>query len=209
MAHFTCVVCNRCLYERSLIQFHEDQFENLISGMYTGVVSFDEEKYICKTCAKKIKTENVPCQAYINKLQITNLPSTFCDIRILEKKILVSKRLLFKKVAIILKVQSPKIKGSVCNVTAEITNVSTLLPRVVNSNGLVIIKLKRKLKYQGHDYFEPVHLYIVMRLLQCLKANNDLYKDVTIVPSNIPTALVDSLEKKMQNWVMLVLQKKV
>ena len=38
---------------------------------------------------------------------------------------------------------------------------------------------------------------IVLRLLQFLKVNNDLYKDDTTVPSNnIPTALVDSLENE-------------
>ena len=35
-----------------------------------------------------------------------------------------------------------------------------------------------------------------MELLQFLKANNDLHKDVTIVHSNIPPALVDSLENE-------------
>ena len=90
---YICVVCNRCLYKRSVIQFHEDQFEHLISDMYTSVVSFDEEKYICKTCARKIRKKHVRCQAVINKLQITNSPSTFCDICILEE-ILASKLLL-------------------------------------------------------------------------------------------------------------------
>ena len=146
---YICIVCNRCLYKRSVIQFHEDQFEHLISDMYTGVVSFDEEKCICKTCARKIRTKHAPCQVFINELQITNLPNQFCDIRILEK-IPVSKRLRFKKVAIMPTGQSLKIKGSVCNVPVEIMDVSTLLPRQVDSNGLVIIKLKRKLKYQGH-----------------------------------------------------------
>ena len=36
----------------------------------------------------------------------------------------------------------------------------------------------------------------VLRLLQFLKANNDLYKNVTILFSNISTVLVDSLENK-------------
>ena len=93
---YTCIVCNRCLYKKFVSQFREDQFEHLISDMYTSVVSFDEEKYICKTCARKIRAKHVPCQAVINKLQITNLPNQFCDIRILEKK-LVSKWLLFSK----------------------------------------------------------------------------------------------------------------
>ena len=143
---YICIVCNHCLYKRSVIQFHEDQFEHFISDMYTSVVSFDEEKYICKTCGRKIRTKHVPCQAVINKLQFTNLLNQFCDIRILEK-ILVSKWHLFKKVAIMPKGQSPKIKGSVCNVPVEIMDVSTLLLRQANSNGLVIIKLKRKLEY--------------------------------------------------------------
>ena len=58
---YICVVCDRCLYKRSVIQFHEDQFEHLISDIYTRVVSFDEGKYICKTCARKTKTKHVPC----------------------------------------------------------------------------------------------------------------------------------------------------
>ena len=43
--------------------------------------------------------------------------------------------------------QSPKIKGSVCNVPVEIMDASTLLLRQANSNGLMIIKLKRKLEH--------------------------------------------------------------
>ena len=125
------------------------------------------------------------------------------------EKILVPKGLLFWKVAIIPKGQSPKIKGSVCNVPVETMDVSTLLSRQANSNGLVIIKSKRNLEYRGHVFFEPVRPDIELTLLQFLKANNNLYKDVTTVLSNIPTALVGSLEKKMHNWLMLILNKKV
>ena len=39
--------------------------------------------------------------------------------------------------------QSPKITGSICNVSVEIMDVRTLLPRQTNSNGLVKIKLAR------------------------------------------------------------------
>lgn len=62
-----------------------------------------------------------------------------------EKKILVSKWLLVKKVVIMSEGQSPKITGSICNVPAEIMDVRTLLPRQTNSNGLVKIKLARRL----------------------------------------------------------------
>ena len=63
---YICVVCNRCLYERSVIKFQEGQFKHLILDMYTGVVSFDEERYICKTCAREIRTKHAPCQVFIS-----------------------------------------------------------------------------------------------------------------------------------------------
>ena len=123
------------------------------------------------------------------KVPIINLPNQFCDIL---EKILISKRLFFKKVAIMPKDKSAKIKGSIRHTSVEVMDRSTLLPRETNSSGLSIVKLKRKLEYRGHVYFELLHPDIVLGLLKFLKANNNIYKDVTIVPSNIPTALVDS-----------------
>lgn len=123
------------------------------------------------------------------KVPIINLPNQFCDIL---EKILISKRLFFKKVAIMPKDKSAKIKGSIRRTSVEVMDRSTLLPRETNSSGLSIVKLKRKLEYRGHVYFGLLHPDIVLGLLKFLKANNNIYKDVTIVPSNIPTALVDS-----------------
>ena len=74
--------------------------------------------------------------------------------------------------------------------------LSNLLPRQTNINCLVIIKLKMKLYFRGHVYFKPVHQDIALKLLLFLKDNNDLYKDVTIVPSNIPTSLGQLFENK-------------
>ena len=91
---------------------------------------------------------------------------------------------------------SPNIKGSVCNLPIENMDVNTLLPRQANSNCLVIIKLKRKIEYRDHVYFEPVRPDIILRLLHFLKASNDFYNGVTIVPTNTSTTVVDSLENK-------------
>ena len=123
------------------------------------------------------------------KVPIINLPNQFCDIL---EKILISKRLFFKKVAIMPKDKSAKIKGSIRHTSVEVMDRSTLLPRETNSSGLSIVKLKRKLENRGHVYFGLLHADIVLGLLKFLKAKNNIYKDVTIVPSNIPTALVDS-----------------
>ena len=53
-----------------------------------------------------------------------------------------------------------------------------------------------KWEYRDHVYFEPVGPYIVFGLLKFLKDNNDIFKDVSTIPSNKVTTLVDSLENE-------------
>ena len=132
-----------------------------------------------------MKSSKVPCHAVLNKLQIFDLPKEYSDIRKLEK-FLVAKRLLFNKITIMPKSQFPKVKGAIYNVPIDSVDVSNLLSRQADSNGLMIIKLKGKLEYKGHVYCEPISPIIVIGLPEYLKLHNHLYKDVTIVPDNIP-----------------------
>ena len=57
----------------------------------------------------------VPYQAVSNKLDNTFLPKEFENIHKLER-VLVSRRILLKKMVIILKGKLLKIKGSLCNI---------------------------------------------------------------------------------------------
>ena len=50
-----------------------------------------------------------------------------------------------------------RIIGSICNVPIE----AIILPRSAVSNGLIVVKLKRVLKYRGHAYLEPIRPLIV------------------------------------------------
>ena len=45
------------------------------------------------------------------------------------------------------KVQSPKLKGAICNVPIETEEVCNVLPRGADCNGIFMVKLKRKLVY--------------------------------------------------------------
>ena len=67
------------------------------------------------------------------------------------ERILVSQTILFKKVPILHgKGQFAKIKGSIFNVPIETSNIFKVLPRPTDNNGLILVKRKRHLKYQGH-----------------------------------------------------------
>ena len=76
------------------------------------------------------------CQAVSNKLEVHNLPPKFERIRKLEK-VLIAKRILFKKVAIIPCEQMEKITGAICNIPVDNIDATNLLPRTAESNQTV------------------------------------------------------------------------
>ena len=65
-----------------------------------------------------------------------------------------------------------------------------MLPRGADSNCLVVIKLKRKLTYRGHAYFEAVRPELLNQTLIYLKENNPVYSDVSVDVGNIPENLL-------------------
>ena len=87
--------------------------------------------------------------------------------------------------------KSLKIKGSICNIPVSEVDVNcNMLPRPVDSNGLSIVKLKRKLEYKGHVVFEAVRPDVVIQFLEFLRSHNDLYSDIEINPANIPVDIL-------------------
>ena len=73
-----------------------------------------------------------------------------------------------------------KIKGNICNIPVETDTVCNVLPRPVNNNGPVLVKLKHHLRYRGYVYFEPVRPSATYEALNYLKRKNKFYKDISI-----------------------------
>ena len=80
----------------------------------------------------------------INELEISASSDVLIGLHRLER-VLIPKRILFKKVTIMSKGNFPKLKGSICNVPIDTVDIPDVLPRRADSNGLVVIKLKCKL----------------------------------------------------------------
>ena len=99
------------------------------------------------TCHKSIMKKRIPCQAISNKLDAEVAPKQLQNLRKLEK-VLISKRILSKKVAILRgKGDFAKIMGNICNIPVETDTVYNVLPKPINNNGLEFAKLKRNLRY--------------------------------------------------------------
>ena len=179
--YYICKSCNRMLYRKSVRKFHRDTYS---VDNFTDVPSFDNEQYICNTCHSKLMKGKIPCQAVYNKLQMDQAPPELEELRKLES-ILVAQRLVFQKIVVLPKGQQKKIKGAICNVPVNCETVCKSLPRPSEQSGVILLKLKRKLKYSGHQYCEAVRPESLRRALEFLKENNHLYQNVEINMENV------------------------
>ena len=116
--------------------------DDLLYFFYANVKCYNGCEY--HTCDTHLKKKKIPCQAVCNKLQLFELPNEINDLRKLEK-VIISKGILFKKIVIMPKGQAPKLNVAICNVQLEADDVCNILPRGADSNGIIMVKLKRKL----------------------------------------------------------------
>lgn len=97
---------------------------------------------ICLTFDRKLNKNAKPCQAEANKLVVERLPSQLQTICRLERA-LASRRIFFKKVTIMPKIQSCTLKGSICNIPISKVDINCVShARPVDNNGLIIVRLK-------------------------------------------------------------------
>ena len=86
--------------------------------------------------------------------------------------------------------QQQKIKGAICNIPLQTEEVHACLPQGMDSNGLIWVKLKRKLEYRGHVLFEGVDPEQIRKALDYLKRENPFYSDILIKMNNITPELL-------------------
>ena len=193
---YICVICNRLLYKVTVKLFDENKYRGVDGEVFQyRVLSFDGKEYICNTCNKKLVKNNIPCQAVVNDLQIIDLPERFSDIRKLER-VIIAKRLLFKRITIMSKGQAPKMKGAICNVPIKVDDICNILPRGMDNNGVVRVALKKKLSFKSNVYFEPVRPQFVREILMYLKNNNPLYSDIEINLDAIPEFWINMINNE-------------
>ena len=88
------------------------------------------------------------------------------------------------------KAQQPKISGAICNIPINTDTITNCLPRGIDSSGLIIVKLKKKLSFRGHVLFENVRPDLVKAALHYLKENNMLYSNILINTDIITSELL-------------------
>ena len=93
-------MCHQYLYKCSVRLFEYEKYHILTAELYCLVRSFDEKNYICSTYDKHLSRTKMPCQAVFNKMSLHPIPDELKDLKNF-LKILISKKIIFKKIAII------------------------------------------------------------------------------------------------------------
>ena len=186
--YYMCCVCNRILYRRLVVKMKRIKYN--IQDIFTDKISFDQKEYICKTCHLKVLKGKVPCQAVCNNMYLDEIPP---ELALLEKleQILIPQRIIFEKVIVMPKGQQRKIKGAICNVPVDCEQTCRILPRPPERSGIIMLKLKRKLAFRGHVYFQAVRPQLVHVALIWLQMNNPLYRNIAIDITNIDSSLTN------------------
>lgn len=77
-------------------------------------------------------------------------------------------------------------KGGICNIPiSERYNNCNLLSMFADTNGVIIVKLKRKVGHRGYVIFEPLGPTIIESFLNSLRLNNHLYRYIEINMKNL------------------------
>ena len=116
-----------------------------------------------------------------NKTSLDPIPDELKDLKKLEKT-LISRGIIFKKIAIMHGIgEFAKSKGSICNIPIKTANICNILPSHADSNELIVVKVKRDLKYRGYVYFEPVCPDVIYQAQVYFKTHNKFYEDISIL----------------------------
>ena len=182
--YYICSVCNRLLYRKSVKLLEKKKYCSVPRTVFTNIASFDNKEYICKTCHSKVVKGKIPCQAVYNNMSVEVIPA---ELALLEKleQILIAQRIVFEKIVVMPKGQQKKVSGAICNVPVNCDQTCKVLPWPPERSGIIMLKLKRKLEFRGHVYFQVVRPQHVENALNWLVQNNPLYNNVTTDMNNI------------------------
>ena len=145
--------------------------------MLTNIISFDNKEYIYLTCHSKVIKGKILSQAVYNHMSVDEIPPELALLKKLEQ-ILIAQRIVFEKIIAMPKGQQKKVSGAICNVPVNCDQTCKVLPRPPERSGIIMLKLKRKLEFRGHVYFQAVRPQLIENALNWLKQNNSMYYDV-------------------------------
>ena len=199
--NYVCTCCTQTFFSHSMKSVDKLQHDKkaTITRYLTNLKSVDGFEWICQACFAAASHQKIPKFWVHNGLKFPDKP-TELDLSNLEER-LVCPRLPFMQLREMPRGGQINLKGNIVNVPADVNNTIKSLPRMLNENETIMLKLKRKLSYKHHVAFENIRPNKVFNAVRWLIENSVLFRNEGIVvnenwlqfPHEIP-ALNEQLE---------------
>ena len=147
--------------------------------------STDGRIQLCKRCASNMNVDKFFKYGKENCLDWGDIPEQLSDLNLLERKMIA----IYNCHTTIIKLQGYNSSqygsiGGIAYVINDITSIASTLPRPPSDTGVIYIRLKKKIVESesvpfSHRLYE-IRPYKIRQALEWLKANNHLYKDITL-----------------------------
>ena len=196
---YICTCCDQLWYKHSVLPAATLKKTNpAIGKKILHKTSVDNIEWLCRLCHNYLVKNKVPPCAAINGMQFTVKP-TFFDLNELECRLL-APRLAFQKLMQAPRGRQLKINGNIVNVSADISNTISMLPRLPDE---IKVNLKRKLQYKSSALSLNVRPHKVVQAANWLLNNSSLYREegITFNPNwlnNYPNGLLPECEDNIQ-----------
>eukprot|EP00105_Crassostrea_gigas_P014661 XP_011431404.1 PREDICTED: uncharacterized protein LOC105331065 [Crassostrea gigas] len=176
---FVCSCCQQTWFKESVSKVENTNLDDYSKRKFlTSTASVDNLEWICNTCYSSMRENKIPKLSVFNGMMWPLKPVEL-DLFPLEER-LVSLRIPFMQIRELPRGGQYSVRGNIVNVPVDIQPTVNSLPRKLDENVTVPVKLKKKLSYQKCDYHENVRPSKVLIALHWLMNNSDFYKNANI-----------------------------
>ncbi|XP_062602358.1 uncharacterized protein LOC134264070, partial [Saccostrea cucullata] len=176
---FICSCCHQTWFKESVLKVENTKLDDTSKSRYlTCITSVDNAEWICNTCYSSVREGKIPKLSVLNGMTWPPKPREL-DLFSLEER-LISLRIPFMQIRELPRGGQYSVKGNIVNVPVDIQPTVNSLPRKMDENITIPVKLKKKLSYQKCDYHENVRPTKVLIALHWLLNNSDFYKNANI-----------------------------
>ena len=211
---YVCSCCTQTFFETSVRKVQKMRKEKieLISKFLSQTRSVGNVEWICQSCSDSASRGKTPKFWVNNGLKFPVQPEVL-KLSNLEER-LISPRLPFMQLREMPRGGQINLRGNIVNVPADVNGTIKSLPRMIDENETIMLKLKRKLSYKHHVAFENVRPNKVFDAAKWLVGNSTLFKNEGIIVneswlqhshtlSTIPDQTVqeeDTADKSSDEW---------
>ena len=161
------------MFQNQVVKFHQTNYDTKLPHLtlISASISTTDNSSVCNLCHKTLKKGKMPPQAITNNLLPGEIVDEIKALNTLERH-MISPVIAFMKIINLPKGTQKGIHGPVVSVKSDVVKTATTLPRNLGDDSFIKVKLKRKLSYKGHQFYQEINPKRIFSALDVLKSKN-------------------------------------